>query len=223
MNVLHAFMELPDYKHRKIIAASTAEVYGLQRRNEPFSEECELRPSSPYAVSKAAAEMYLKMSAKVYGLNCTVLRPCNSYGRLNETGFVVEYLIYSMLRGSKVYVGAPNSIRDYIHIDDHTRAYLRIIQQETEPGAVYNVGSGQGISNRDLSFKIASKIGYDRSDIVLGAYPPEYPQRPITSDQPYLVLDASKIKSLGWTQEVSLDQGLDRSVAHWRPRVPDLR
>jgi len=220
MNVAHALMELPDHKRRKLIAASTAEVYGIHAVEKPFTEDLPLKPSSPYAVSKAAGDMYLQMAARVYGLNCLVLRPSNTYGRLCETDFIVEYLITRMLREERVFVGAPDSIRDYIHVDDHIRGYLLSLERDVPPSRVYNIGSGVGIKNRDLAAKIAQIIGYDLSKGVFGSYPLGYPLRPIISDQPYLVLNANKAREeLKWSPTVELDHGLERVISFWRKRV----
>ena len=65
--------------------------------------------------------------------------------------------------------------------------------------------------------KIAKMSGKGMDNIVLGSYPPGYPQRPLISDQPYLVLDPKKIKSkLGWEPKVSLEQGLRRTIDYWK-------
>jgi nucleoside-diphosphate-sugar epimerase len=86
MNVAHAMLELQDPQTRKLIAASTAEVYGIQA-NEPLKETLPLHPSSPYAVSKAAGDLYLRMMFNSFGLKGTVLRPANSYGRKFDASF----------------------------------------------------------------------------------------------------------------------------------------
>jgi len=213
VNVAHAMLELPDPETRKLIAASTAEVYGLQGKG-PSKEEAVLKPTSPYAVSKAAADLYLQMMFQTYGLNGTILRPANTYGRKFETSFMVEYLVTQMLKGEKVYIGAPDSVRDYMYVDDHVNAYLLAMKKEEAKCQVFNVGTGVGTSNKELAEKIADKIGYDKNNMVLGSYPPGYPYRPLVSDQPYIVLDATKIeKKLGWKPTVSLDDGLSRVIS----------
>ena len=215
MNVIHALLGLPGHSKRRLLIASTAEVYGLQEE-KPFKEDLHLRPTSPYAVSKAAADMYARMAARVYDLDCVILRPTNTFGRRFQAGFIVEYLVTSMLKGVTVYVGAPDSIRDYIYVSDHVNAYIVAMEMEKAKGQVFNVGSGCGISNRELASKISNIIDRD-CKICFGTYPPGYPARPIVSDQPYLVLDSTKIrKELGWVTKVSLDEGLGTVVKYWR-------
>ena len=216
MNVVHAMMELPDYKKRKLIDASTAEVYGIQTDKKPITEEAPLKPSSPYAVSKASTDLYLRMATRVYDLNIIVLRPSNTYGRKFNKSFMVEYLITTMLKKEKVYIGAPDSIREYMYVDDHVNAYL-LAMEKGVAGQVYNIGTGKGVTNRFLAEKIARKLDYDLGNIVFGAYPPSYPLRPIKSDQPYIILDSSKARrELGWKPQIDLDEGLERTIKYWK-------
>jgi len=218
MNVAYAMLELPDPQTRKLVAASTAEVYGLQEKTS-LTEELVLKPTSPYAVSKAAADLYLQMMFQTFGLNGVILRPANTYGRKVDKSFIVEYLVTQMLNREKVYVGAPDSVRDYMYMDDHINAYLLAMEKEEADSQVFNVGTGVGTSNRELAEKIAEKISYDKRKIVLKSYPPGYPYRPLISDQPYIVLDATKIRTrLGWKPTASLDEGLDKVISHFESR-----
>jgi len=216
MNVAHSMLELPDSQSRRLIAASTAEVYGLQEK-KPLKESPTLKPTSPYAVSKAGADLYLQMMFHTYNLNGTILRPTNTYGRKFDTSFMIEYLITQMLKKDKVYVGAPNSVRDYMYADDHVNAYLLAIKNAKAKGQIYNVGTGVGTSNRELAEKIAEKIGYDKRNIVFGSYPLGYPYRPPISDQPYIVLDSTKIKKeLNWAPKFSLSEGIDKVISYFK-------
>ena len=216
MNVAHSMLELQDPQTRKLIAASTAEVYGIQA-NEPLHEDLPLWPSSPYAVSKAAGDIYLRMMFHSFDLNGTILRPTNSYGRKFDTSFLIEYLVNQMLKGEKIYIGAPNSVRDYMYVDDHVNAYVLSMESQKAKGQVYNVGTTIGVSNKELALMIAKKIGFDKKNIVTGSYPPGYPYRPLISDQASIVLDSSKIKKdLNWAPQTSLSEGLDKVIAYFK-------
>jgi dTDP-glucose 4,6-dehydratase len=216
MNFAHAVLEASP--QTRIIAASTAEVYGWQTPHSQIPENAKLNPTSPYAVSKAACDNYLQMAMKVYGLKATVLRCNNSYGRAGEKGFIVEYLITTMLAAQTAYVGTPNHVRDYMYVDDHVDAYLRALKHEEAAGEVFNVSPGNPISNIDLAKKIAQMIQF-RGEIVDGSYPPGYPMRPANWDTDYIVLDSSKIrKILGWKPSVTLDEGLRRVIELWRSK-----
>jgi len=220
MNVAHAMLELPDPQTRKLVAASTAEVYGLQGK-KPLKETFALRPTSPYAVSKAAADLYLQMMFRTYNLNGSVIRPTNSYGRKFDTSFIIEYLATQMLRGEEVYVGAPDSVRDYMYVDDHVNAYVLVIKSAKATGQVYNAGTEVGISNRKLAEMIAERIGYNRKRIKFGQYPPGYPYRPSISDQPSIVLDATKIrKALNWSPKIQLSEGINKVISYFQEQMP---
>ncbi len=216
MNVAHSLLELQDPQTRKLIAASTAEVYGIQT-NEPLKETLPLHPSSPYAVSKAAGDLYLQMMFNSFGLKGTIMRPANSYGRKLDTSFMVEYLVTKMLRGEKIYIGSPDSVRDYMYVDDHVNGYVLAMKNPKANGQVYNVGTTLGVSNKELALMIAEKVGFDKRNIALGAYPPSYPYRPLISDQPSIVLDSAKIrKELGWKPTVTIAEGIDKVIAYFR-------
>lgn len=221
MNVIHALRELPDFRNRKLIVASTAEVYGIQETEEPFTEDMQLRPSSPYAVSKAAADMYARMASWVYDMNIVIFRPVNTYGRLYETHFLIEYLVTKMLEDQEVYVGAPKSVRDFIYITDHIAAYELALGEDLAIGEAYNVSSGIGITNEMLAKKIAELIGYNPERIELGSYPPGYPLRPISSDQQYLVLNSNKIRKVGWKNKITLDNGLKKIIEFYKSKKQD--
>jgi nucleoside-diphosphate-sugar epimerase len=191
-------------------------VYGLQE-NKPLKETVSLCPSSPYAVSKAAADLYLQMMFNTFDLHGSIMRPANSYGRKFDASFVIEYLVTQMLKGETVYIGAPDSVRDYMYVDDHVAAYLLAMKKGEADREIFNVGTGVGVSNHELAELIAKKTKFDVKKIRLGSYPPGYPYRPLASDQPYIVLDSTKIrKILHWSPTVSLDEGIDRVIAYFK-------
>ena len=213
-NIIHAMVE--ETPKARLVFASTAEVYGWQTTRKPTEETAPLNPASPYAVSKEAADQYVRMAMKVYGVKATVLRPNNTYGRRSEKGYIVEYMISSMLKGEICYIGAPNSVRDYMFIDDHVQAYLLSVKSEKAAGEVFNVSPGNPATNRELAETIAGLTNF-KGKIVYGSYPPGYPQRPAIWDPDYLVLDSSGIRQkLGWKPKFSLREGLARTVQIWK-------
>ena len=159
----------------------------------------------------------MQMMFSSFDLHGTILRPTNSYGRKFDTSFVTEYLVTQMLEGRKVYIGSPDSIRDYMYVDDHVNGYLLSMKNKNANGQVYNVATGIGVSNKELAIMIADKVGFDKKNLVLGSYPPGYPFRPLVSDQASIVLDSTKIrKELGWKPTVSLSEGIDKVISYFR-------
>lgn len=217
VNLVHSTLQ--QSPNTRLVAASTAEVYGWQPSDHPISEEAILRPASPYAVTKAAADQYIQMANRIYHLRGTVLRPINSYGRIWETGFYTEYLITKMLKGETCFVGAPDSVRDYMYAEDHVDAYLDVARSEKSVGGVYNVSPGNPITNAELAKRLSSLTGF-KGKIVSGSYPPGYPQRPQSQDPAYLVLDNSKItREVNWRPRFTLDQGLKETVQLWNTQA----
>jgi UDP-glucose 4-epimerase len=177
-----------------------------------------LHPASPYAVTKAAADQYVQMAHRIYHLKSTVLRPINSYGRTGEIGFFTEYLISKMLQGEPCYIGAPDSVRDYMFVEDHVNAYLQVMSSTRSIGQVYNVSPGNPVTNKELAEKLSTIVGL-HSKIVIGSYPPGYPQRPQRDDPTYLVLDSTKLrKEVDWHPKYKLLDGLRETVKMWKEK-----
>lgn len=219
LNIINAMLKLPDYTYRKFIYASTAEVYGIQEK-QPIKEDAPLRPSSPYAITKAMTDMYAIMVNKVYDMNTTIMRCTNTYGRKLDSSFYIEYLVTSMLKGNKIYVGAPESIRDYMYVDDHVNAYIKAIENYDIKGEAFNFGTKNIISNKDIAYQIAELIGYDKRNIVVGEYPPNYPIRPLESDQPFIVLDSEKSNDiLRWAPKIKLEEGIKNVINLWKGKI----
>ena len=217
VNLVHSIVK--QSPNTRLIAASTAEVYGWQPAGRAISESALLNPASPYAVSKAAADQYVQMANRIYHLRGTVMRPINSYGRVWESGFYAEYLISKMLRGETCYIGAPDSIRDYMFAEDHVDAYLDVAKSEKAIGEVYNVSPGNPVTNVELAKKLSGLTGF-KGKLVLGTYPPGYPQRPQSQDPVYLVLDNTRIsREVGWHPRYSLDEGLKQAVELWSRKI----
>jgi nucleoside-diphosphate-sugar epimerase len=216
INIAESLMDLYGPEKVRLIVASTAEVYGIQENNRPFTEDLRLEPSSPYAVSKAAMDMYARMLHKVYNFNVVIMRTSNTFGRNYDKSFFTEYIITEMLNNKDIYIGAPDSVRDYLYVDDHVNGYLLAMKSPEARGHVFNIAGGKGYTNKEWVMKIAQILNYPLDKVHFGQYPPGYPYRPIASDQPYLSLDASKARRiLGWSQTVPPEEGLTRTVEHW--------
>jgi nucleoside-diphosphate-sugar epimerase len=101
---------------------------------------------------------------------------------------------------------------------------LLVIKNAKATGQVYNAGTGVGISNRKLAEMIAERIGYDRKRIKFGQYPPGYPYRPSISDQPSIVLDATKIrKALNWSPKIQLSEGINKVISYFQEQMSKQR
>ncbi len=198
---------------RQFIFAGTSEEYG-QQRNFPIKESADLRPNSPYAVSKAAADKYLRMLHDAYGFPVTIIRPFNSYGRSGNVHFVTEKIISQMLQGaSTIKLGAFDPVRDFLYVDDHVEGYLKAVDNSRAVDRAFNICTGVGISIKDYVAKISSLIDW-RGNVEWNSIP----ERP--NDIYCLIGDNSKAKEiLGWTPRYSLDEGLQLTIERLRSEM----
>jgi len=218
MNIAEAIRELYGPEKVRLIVASTAEVYGTQK-SEPFTEDLRLEPSSPYAVAKASMDMYIRMLVQVYNFNAVIMRTSNTFGRKYDPSFFTEYLITQMIQGKEIYIGAPDSIRDYNYVDSHINGYLLAMKVPEARGNVFNIAGERGYTNREWVSKIAELMNFPLEKVHFGEYPSGYPNRPLKSDQPFLVLNHEKAKKiLGWREVTTPEEGLKKTIAYWRNR-----
>jgi len=107
-----------------------------------------------------------------------------------------------------------------MYVNDHVNSYLLAMKTPEAKGNAFNIAGGIGYTNKEWTLKIAKLIGFPEEKIHFGEYPPGYPYRPLSSDQPYLVLDSSKAqKILGWKQTVPIEEGLKRTIEYWKRRL----
>ena len=202
--------EVPHFWH--FLFASTSETYG--NGPNPKNEETSQNPNSPYAVSKIAAEKYLIYMHDAYDFPATILRPFNTYGRKDNTHFIVEKMIVQMLQDKRVMLGDPTPIRDFMYVEDHVNAYLTVLEKpEKTIGQVFNFCLGRGVSIKQL-VELTGELTDFTGEIIWGTIP----TRPL--DIKELVGDYSKAKEfLGWEPRVMLEEGLRLTIDFWRNKL----
>jgi nucleoside-diphosphate-sugar epimerase len=204
--------EVPHFKH--FLFAGTSEEYGNQEK-VPIKETTELYPNSPYAVSKVAADKYLQYMRDAYDFPVTILRNFNTYGRRDNTHFVVERTITQMLQKKTVELGDPTPIRDFMYVNDHVNSYLTCLRSEKAIGGTFNFCTGRGVSIAQLS-ELIKKLTDFKGDIVWDTIP----KRPL--DIAVLVGDCSKAKQLlGWEPKFTLERGLKLTTDFWRNKLSE--
>lgn len=188
---------------------STDEVYGDLPLDEgrAFTEETPLRASSPYAASKASADLLVLAYHRTYGLPVTITRSSNNYGLYQYPEKLIPVVICHALRDEPIPVyGDGRNVRDWIHVDDHSRAIESVLIHGKD-GEVYNVGGRTEISNIEIVRKILHILGKPESLI---SYVKDRPGH----DRRY-AMDTSKIqKELGWKIAVDFEEGL-RETVRW--------
>lgn len=192
----------------RLIYASTCEVYGAPLGKRLIDEFCELRPHSPYAASKAAADRLCFAYFKTYGLNIGIIRPFNIFGpRQNEDEFgaLIPILVKRALEGRDLQIfGTGSQTRDYMYIDDAVSAYDLMVRLDNIAGQVYNFGTGKETSIKEIAEYIAKKFGVKVNYVE--ARPGE-----VTN----FCADITKVKKLGFEPKVNIWQGIDKYIL-WR-------
>lgn len=202
--------EVPHFKH--FLFAGTSEEYGNQE-NTPIKETAELRPCSPYAVSKVAADKYLQYMHDAHDFPLTILRNFNTYGRKKNTHFVVERIITQMLQQKAVMLGDPTTVRDLLYVDDHVSSYITCLGNEKAIDQTFNFCTGHAVSIAQLVNLIKELTNFE-GEIVWNTIP----KRPL--DAATLLGDNSKAKQLlGWKPKFTLKKGLQRTINFWKEKL----
>ena len=191
----------------RVLNVSTDEVYGSIDVGS-FVETDSLGPSSPYSASKAGSDLIALSYHATYGLPVVVTRSSNNYGRFQFPEKVIPLFVTNLLEGRRVPLyGDGLNVRDWCHVDDNCDA-IDLVLRSGEPGGIYNVGSGNELTNLDLTSRLLSLCGADDSSIE------QVDDRP-GHDRRYSI-DTTRIRDLGWSPQRGLDEGLEATVAWYR-------
>ena len=218
-NVLGTQTLLDEVKASEIqtyLQVSTDEVYGsIPIGSWPESDP--LLPNSPYAASKASADLVCRSYFRTHGLDIRVTRCSNNYGRNQFPEKVIPLFVTNLIDNEKVPVyGSGLNVRDWLHVDDHCFGiYLALTKGKA--GEIYNIGGGTELTNIELTEKILSLMGKDESSV-------KYVEDRKGHDLRYSV-DISKISAeLGYSPKVDWETGLKETIewykaneAWWRP------
>ena len=188
---------------------STDEVYGDLPLDRPclfFTEETNLHASSPYAASKAAADLMALAYFRTYGLPITISRCSNNYGPYQHPEKLIPKMILTALRDEPLPVyGNGRNVRDWLHVDDHCRA-IELILKRGVLGEVYNVG---GHNERDNLAVVKTILGILGKPESLVTYVRDRPGH----DLRYAIDPAKIHRALGWLPETKFEDGIKKTVA----------
>ncbi|KHL92658.1 hypothetical protein QW71_27930 [Paenibacillus sp. IHB B 3415] len=201
----------------KLILVGSSEEYGSIDNGDIAIRETEnLRPISPYGVSKASTSLLFQQYVRVYGLKLIYTRPFNHIGPGQELGFVTSDFAQQISRIEKnilepvISVGNLEARRDFTDVRDIVRAYI-MLAQRGKVGEMYNISSGEPLSIKYildylLSLSTHKNIKIQQDDKKM---------RP--SEFPIYIGDSTKIKeAIGWEKEYSIEQSLQDILDYWR-------
>jgi GDP-4-dehydro-6-deoxy-D-mannose reductase len=190
----------------RVLLVGSGEVYGAVPKGEPAGESHPVRPLSPYAASKLAAEVLGRQMFDSYGLQIILARPFNHLGRGQASGFVVPSLAQQLLSVAAghiapvISVGDLSPVRDFSHVLDVIDGYLLLLAAGT-PGETYNLCSGVGRSIRDLLDELQRILGTEAEVRV-------DPERLRPVEIPWLVGDPGRAEALGWRRRRGVQAAL---------------
>ena len=202
----------------KVVFVSSRLTYGAGSHDR-VGEDRQPDPLCVHGVHKLAAEHYLRVYGRTHGLRFAIARLTNPYGPGQPPGRtaygVVNRLIHLALAGKKLPIyGDGAQKRDYIYIDDAAGALLSLGERPESDGRLYNVGSGVGTPLVEMARAIIRIVGGGVVEFVPW---PKLAELVETGD---FVANIDRIRrELGWTPRVSLDEGLQRTVATYRAHV----
>lgn len=203
----------------RVVVVSTDEVYGDLPAPDRATEDHPVRPSSPYAASKAAADLLALAYHRTYGVPVVLTRCTNNLGPYQFPEKLIPRMITCALRGEPLPVyGDGQQIRDWVHVEDHCHALIRVAEAG-RIGRVYNIGAEQERTNLQVVLGILRRLGKDPGLIRFVADRPGHDRR--------YALDARRIREeLGWRPRWGFEEALDETVAWyvshtrwWEPAV----
>ncbi|MFA5356516.1 MAG: dTDP-glucose 4,6-dehydratase [Candidatus Omnitrophota bacterium] len=200
----HTLLEVSKkYNIDKFFQISTDEVYGDIKRGR-FNENSPLKPNSPYAASKAAADLLIRSYVRTYGFPAVIIRPCNNYGPWQYPEKLIPVIINNALRGRKVPIYAKGmNRREWLHVSDCAGAVIFLLDRAW-PGEIYNLGSGHEEKNIDVARKILTMLGKPPALIKFVKDRPGHDLR--------YALDSSKLRMIGWGPKMNFSLGLGITV-----------
>jgi dTDP-glucose 4,6-dehydratase len=205
-NILGAFTILDIIKNQKkrLVHVSTDEVYGTILEGSA-TEKTRFNPSSPYSATKASAELLINSYVKTYDVDAVITRCTNNYGPRQFNEKLIPKTIGLCNENKKIPVyGTGTSIRDWIHVEDHCKAIMLVLEKG-KSGESYNISSSNEVNNLTLVTKILEILNKSKENI-------QFVEDRPGEDTRYS-LDSTKIyEELGWKPKINFDEGLEKTI-----------
>lgn len=208
LNVLEAART---HQLERCVVTSTSEVYGTALYT-PIDEQHPLQGQSPYSATKIGADQIALSYHNAFGLPVTVVRPFNTFGPRQSTRAIIPTIITQALHRDKIEVGSLTPVRDMVFVEDTAAGFIEIGRSEACIGEVTNLATQVGVSIGDLVDRIQALAGTG-----LPVVEKDDRKRPEKSEVFTLLGSAELAKErTGWEPQVSLDEGLQRTIDWFR-------
>jgi dTDP-glucose 4,6-dehydratase len=213
----HVLLEAArECKVLRYLQVSTDEVYGDVERGESVETDA-LQPRSPYSASKAGADMQVLAYATTFGSPVLITRGSNTFGPYQHPEKLIPLFVTNLIDDQPVPVyGDGRQIRDWLHVDDHARGILHVLENG-EVGNVYNLGGGNLRTNLDITRSLVAGCNRSMERHV------KHVEDRAGHDRRY-ALNVAKANALGWKPQIPFERGLRETIdwyqqneAWWRP------
>ncbi len=195
---------------KRFLQVSTDEVYGALTDEGEFTLETPIAPNSPYAASKAAADLLVRAWNKTYGFNTVTTRCCNNYGPRQHPEKLIPRMITNALVGEKLPVyGQGQQRREWIHVEDHARGVMDAFERG-RAGHIYHLGSGEERRNLTLVQSLCDQLSQKKPGRDYRALITHVEDR-LGHDYRY-ALDVSSAAAIGFTPQVSFIEGMAATI-----------
>jgi len=202
----------------RVVHTSTSEVYGTARW-VPITEDHPLQGQSPYSATKIGADKLAESFHRAFGLPVSIVRPFNTYGPRQSARAVIPTIMTQALAGDPVHIGNTTPTRDFNYVADTVRGFMLNAASDSAIGRVINLGTGTEISIGELAKTICAIVG-SNCEIVQD----DQRVRPSASEVDRLLADNHlATELLGWRPEVSLHEGLQRTLEWVRDNLDRYR
>ncbi len=192
----------------KFVQVSTDEVYGSISEGS-WDENFPLMPNSPYSASKASADLIVRSYQKTFGLNTNVTRCSNNYGPFQYPEKIIPLFVTNLIQNKKVPMyGSGSNIREWIHVEDHCRG-IELVISNGKSGEIYNIGSGNEMTNLELAKLILKEMNEDESRI-------EFVDDRKGHDFRYSVSYEKISRELGFVPQIDFLSGLRSTVDFYK-------
>jgi dTDP-glucose 4,6-dehydratase len=196
----------------RFLHVSTDEVYGSLDAVGRSTEQSPLAPNSPYAASKAAADLLVRSYVRTYGVPAIITRASNNYGPYQFPEKVIPLFVTNALEGLELPIyGDGQHVRNWLFVEDHCEGLMRVLQAG-RVGEIYNIGGSQECTNLELARLLVHAVGVPEDIIKFVNDRPAHDRRYALSSEKMAV-------ELGWQPQVTLEEGLARTVAWYRKHV----
>ncbi|HEY5583478.1 MAG TPA: dTDP-glucose 4,6-dehydratase [Ruminiclostridium sp.] len=210
LECVQSFWSKTNYEGKRFLQISTDEVYGsIENDDDYFTENSYLLPNSPYSATKAGADLLVRSYLRTYGLPVVITRCCNNYGLYQYREKFIPTCISKALKDQPIPIyGDGTNVREWIHVLDHCTAIVKALFFGI-PGEIYNIGSGEEVSNITMARMILNILGKSQDSLI------RVTDR-LGHDRRY-ALDSSKIKKdLDWSCSNKLNAGMLETVLWYK-------